>query len=165
MKITSKDIVYNAMICALYVALTIISIPISFYGLQFRIAEILVLLCFFNKKYVIGITLGTAIANLASPIGLVDVGFGTLATFLACIVIIFMKKLAIAAIFPVLFNSFIVGFELWWVLNEPFWISVAQVAIGELGVMIVAYIIFTFLKKRKDFQIIVNASQNVDFKF
>lgn len=165
MKITSKDIVYNAMICALYVALTIISIPISFSGLQFRIAEILVLLCFFNKKYIVGVTLGTAIANLASPIGIVDVGFGTLATFLACAVIIFTKQLAVAAIFPVLFNSFIVGFELWWVLQEPFWISVAQVAIGELGVMVVAYIIFILLRKRKDFKMIVNASQNVDFKF
>jgi len=153
------------MICALYVALTIISIPISFSGLQFRIAEILVLLCFFNKKYIVGVTLGTAIANLASPIGIVDVGFGTLATFLACAVIIFTKQLAVAAIFPVLFNSFIVGFELWWVLQQPFWISVAQVALGELGVMVVAYIIFILLRKRKDFQMIVNASQNVDFKF
>ena len=87
-KITTKDIVSNALIAALYVVLTLITYPISFLGIQFRFAEILVLLCFFRKDYSIGLIIGCAIANLASSIGLVDVGFGTAATVVACVCII-----------------------------------------------------------------------------
>ncbi|MDR0934731.1 MAG: QueT transporter family protein [Erysipelotrichaceae bacterium] len=165
MKNTSKDITYNALICALYVAVTLVAAPISFLGIQFRISEILVLLCFFNKKYIVGLTLGTAIANFGSPIGIVDAGFGTLATLIACLGIIFMKQLAIAILFPVIANGFIIGFELFYFLNEPFWLSVIQVAVGEALVMIVGYFIFFLLKKRKDFKDIINAEQNIDFKF
>lgn len=165
MKITTKDITYNAVICALYIALTLIASPISFLGIQFRISEILILLCFFNPSYTIGLVLGTAIANFNSPMGLIDVGFGTLATLLACLGIIFMKHLAIAAIFPVITNSLIVGFELYWVLEEPLLISIAQVALGELVVMIIGYLFFYFIHKRKDFKTIINAKRNENFKF
>ena len=164
-KITTKDIVSNALIAALYVVLTLITYPISYLGIQFRFAEILVLLCFFRKDYSIGLIIGCAIANLASSIGLVDVGFGTLATLLACLGIIFCKHLAIACIFPVLTNSFIVGFELYQFLGLPFWLSVGEVAIGEATVMVVGYILFMILKRRKTFFDSIRANQNIAFKW
>lgn len=165
MKLTTKDITYNAVICALYIALTLLASPISFLGIQFRISEILILLCFFNPTYTIGLVLGTAIANFGSPIGLVDVGFGALATLLACLGIIFMKHLLLAALFPIVTNSLIVGFELYWFLKEPLLISILQVALGELIIMMIGYVIFYFLHKRKDFKTIVNAKRNENFKF
>ena len=160
-----KIIVSNALIAALYVVLTLIGYPISFLGIQFRFAEILVLLCFWRKDYAIGLIVGCAIANLASAIGIVDVGFGTLATVLACLGIIFMKRLAIAAIFPVVSNAFIVGFELWKFLGCPFWLSVGEVALGEATVMIVGYILFMVLRKKPRFFTMINANQNLDFKW
>lgn len=165
MKIDTRSIITNGIIAAVYVVLTYITYPISFLGLQFRFAEILVLLCFFRKDYAIGLIIGCAIANLGSSIGLVDVGFGTLATALACLGIMFSKHLAISCLFPIVSNSFIVGFELWKFLGEPFWLSTGLVAIGETTVMIVGYILFMILKRRKDFYEIIQAKQNIAFKW
>lgn len=164
-KITTRDIVANSMIAALYVVLTMVTYPFSYLGIQFRVAEVLVLLCFFRKDYTIGLVAGCAIANLASTIGLVDVGFGTLATLIACLGIMFMKQLGIACLFPIVSNAFIVGFELWQFLGEPFWISVGQVALGETAVMVAGYILFMILKHRKNFFEVVRATQNIEFKW
>lgn len=153
------------MVAALYVVLTLITYPFSFLGIQFRIAEFLVLLCFFRKDYAIGLVIGCAIANLASSIGVVDVGFGSLATLIACLGIMFSKRLAIAIIFPIVSNAFIVGFELYMFLGEPFWLSTAQVAIGETAVMIVSYIFYMIMRKRPTFYELINAKQNIEFKW
>ena len=77
--------VINAMIACIYAALTVFLAPISYGAIQMRISEILVLLTFYNKKYIPGLVVGCFIANIASPMGLWDMLFGTLATLLACI--------------------------------------------------------------------------------
>ena len=164
-RITTRDIASNAIIAAVYVVLTLITYPFSYLGIQFRVAEIMVLLCFFRKDYAIGLIIGCAIANLASSIGLVDVGFGTLATLLACLGIMFSKWLAIACIFPVVSNAFIVGFELWKFMDCPFWLSVGTVALGEFTVLLAGYIIFMILKKNKAFFEMIRRNQNENFKF
>ena len=46
----------------------------------------------FSKKYWFPITLGVAIANIFSPLGIVDVFFGTLGTGLALAISIFIFK-------------------------------------------------------------------------
>ncbi len=161
-----NSITRNAILCALYIVITLLTYPLSFNALQFRISEILVLLCFFRKDYIVGLSLGCAISNLLSTIGLIDVLFGTVATILSCLVIMFCKQLAVASLFPIIFNSFIVGTELWLFLEEPFWISVGWVALGETVVIVVGYIIIMCLKKRKDFfKGTIGATQNLDFKF
>ena len=165
MKISTKDIIANSLIAAVYVVLTMITYPFSYMGIQFRVAEVMVLLCFFRKDYAFGLVIGCAIANLPSAIGLVDVGFGSLATLIACLGIMFMKNLGIACLFPVVSNAFIVGFELWKFLGLPFWISVGEVAIGEFAVMVVGYIFFMLIKRRKGFFDTIRANQNLEFKW
>ncbi len=165
MKITTRDIIVNSLIAAVYVVLTMITYPFSYMGIQFRVAEIMVLLCFFRKDYAFGLVIGCAIANLPSAIGLVDVGFGSLATLIACLGIMFMKNLGIACLFPVVSNAFIVGFELWKFLGLPFWISVGEVALGEFAVMVVGYIFFMLIKRRKGFFETIRANQNIEFKW
>lgn len=164
-RITTKDIIANSLIAALYVVLTMVTYPFSYMGIQFRVAEIMVLLCFFRKDYAFGLVIGCAIANLPSAIGLVDVGFGSLATLIACLGIMFMKNLGIACLFPVVSNAFIVGFELWKFLGLPFWISVAEVAIGEFAVMVIGYIFLMLIKRRKGFFDTIRANQNIEFKW
>ena len=159
-----KDIIQNGLLAALYVVLTYIMAPISFWAIQFRLSEILVLACFFDKKKIVGLTLGCFLSNLVSPLGLIDLGFGTLATFLACLGIIFSKHLIVAIIFPVIFNGIIVGLELY-LIGEPLWFSIGMVALGELGVMVVGYVILMLIKKNKGFFKVVRATQNIDFKF
>lgn len=164
MDISNKDIAINALIAAAYSVLTIVISPISYGPIQVRVTELMVLFCFFNKRYAIGLTLGCLLANLASPMALLDVPFGTLATLLACIGIMFSPYLIVAIIWPVLFNAFIVAGVLTSV-GEPYWMSVLTVGAGELIVMVASYIIFMLLKRNKKFFDVIGARQHIDFKF
>ena len=164
MKITVKSIAYNGILAALYVVLTLATYNISFLALQFRVAELLMLLCFFRKDSLIGVTIGCFIANLFS-FSAWDLLFGTMATVLAGLLMMFSKHLVFAIFMPVLFNGFIVAFELNWLLGEPFWISVLSVSLGELTVMLVGYIFFMIIKRRKGFLESIGLNQNLDFKF
>ena len=122
------------------------------------------LFCFFNKKYTIGLTLGCLIANLFSPLGILDIGFGTAATLLSCLCIMFCKHLIVAIWFPVIFNATLVAAELY-LIGEPYWWSFLWVAIGEFTVMVIAYIVFFILRKNQTFFKAIRATQNTEFKF
>jgi uncharacterized membrane protein len=159
-----REICVNGIIAAVYAALTIALSPIAYGPIQFRFSEILVLLCFFNKRYTVGLTLGCLLANCCSPTASLDVLFGTAATLLACLCIIFCKHMIVAIWFPVIFNGFIVAWELTF-FGEPFWFSTLTVAAGELVVMIVGYVAFMFIKKNKSFFKAINATQNIEYKF
>lgn len=65
---TVRDLTHIAIVAALYVVLTIVP-PfnlISYGPYQFRIAEMFNLLGFYNRKYIIAVTLGCVIANFFS---------------------------------------------------------------------------------------------------
>lgn len=154
-----NTLVRLSIVAALYVLLTIIN-PFSYNEIQFRISEILVLLCFFRKDYSIALILGCFIANLFSSMMLYDIIFGTLATVLTCICIMFSKNIYLTIIYPVLFNSVIVGFELYLAFNTPFYLNALYVAIGETVVIIVGIIIFSRLRKNYNFLELIKANQN-----
>ncbi|MGM9858398.1 MAG: QueT transporter family protein [Bacilli bacterium] len=142
-----KDLSSIAIICAMYVALTVGIAPLSYGPLQFRISEALILLCFYNKKYGYSISLGCLIANCFSPLGWVDIVFGTLSTILPCIFICLSKRLFIASLWPTLFVGLIVGAELSIVYEIPFFITVLEVAVGEfVCVTIIGYPLFKGLE-------------------
>lgn len=65
-----------------------------------------------NPKYALSLILGCFIANTTSSLGWYDMLFGTLATALAIIPMIFIRKMPIAALFPVISNAIIVPLEL-----------------------------------------------------
>ena len=163
-KIDTTMIVTNALIAATYVVLSAISSPIAFGAIQFRIAETLMLFPFVNKQYAFGVTLGCLLTNLMSPFMLLDIIFGTLATTISCVGVMFCKHLVVASIIPVIANAFIVAGVLT-TIGEPYWMSVLTVGAGELAVMTVAYIIFMLLKRNQYFFISIKATQNIDFKF
>ncbi len=79
-----RFITLSATIAALYVVLTLIS---AVFGLssgvvQIRVSEALCALAFFTPAAVPGMTVGCLISNLITGANLLDVVFGTLATFL-----------------------------------------------------------------------------------
>ncbi|MEG0320128.1 MAG: QueT transporter family protein, partial [Niameybacter sp.] len=80
---STKRLVTVALVAALYAVLTVALAPISYGNLQFRVSELMVLLAFFDPFYIGGLTLGCFIANLLGPNGIMDVIFGTLATFVS----------------------------------------------------------------------------------
>ena len=153
-KINIDKIAKGAVITALYVVLTFITYPVSYgeLGIEFRIAEILVLLCFFNSSYIIPLTIGCFIANFFGTIGIVDAIFGSIATFLSCYLISKTKNIFLSALFPVIFNGIIVGLELHLIFDLPLVISIVGVAIGEIVVvLLIGCPVFLMLKKRKFF--------------
>ena len=79
-----RFITLSATIASLYIVLTLIS---AMFGLssgviQVRISEALCALTFFTPAAVPGLTIGCLISNLVTGANLLDVVFGTLATFL-----------------------------------------------------------------------------------
>jgi len=160
-KITIRQITDNALVAAVYVAVTTLTASFSFLNIQFRIAEILVLLCFFRKDFVFGIVIGTLLANIQSPLGFYDVLFGTLASLISCLAIGFSKHLFIATLYPVIINGLVVGAELYFVLDYPFWINAGLVALGEFVVVsIVGFTLFTLLRRNRHFLEEIKATQN-----
>lgn len=164
-----RTMVRNAVVAALYFALTVALAPISYGAIQVRIAELLMLLCFFRKDYIFGLTLGCLLSNVFSSLGPFDMLFGTLATFLACGTICFCRQLVLAAFMPVIFNGLIIGAEIYFLTDgatwEHFFIFAGEVALGELIALTVGYIIFMIFGKKVYFQNLIGTSQNFNFKF
>jgi uncharacterized membrane protein len=151
---STKRIARIAIVAALYFVLTMAVAPIAFGQVQFRVSEILVLLCFYNKDYCYSMGLGCLLANFFSPMWTLDVPFGTLATVIAVVLIVVLgKNLLIASLFPVIINGIIVGLELYVAFGGlPLWMFMASVAFGELVVVtIVGVPVFKLLEKNQTF--------------
>lgn len=160
-KMTIRQITENALVASVYVAVTTLTASFSFLNIQFRIAEVLVLLCFFRKDFIFGIVIGTLLANIQSPMGFYDVFFGTLASLISCIAIGFSKHLFIATLYPVILNGFVVGAELYFLLDYPFWVNVGLVALSEFAVVsVVGFALFTVLRRNRHFLEEIRATQN-----
>lgn len=155
-----KDIVRLSFVAALYVVMTILW-PLSYDAIQFRISEILIFLCFFRKDYSIALILGCFISNLFSDIMLFDIVFGTIATALTCVCVMFSKNIYVTIIYPILFNSVLVGMELFLAFNTPLLVNMAYVAIGEAAVILIGLLIFIKLRKNNHFMDIIGANQNL----
>ncbi|MBQ7700005.1 MAG: QueT transporter family protein [Clostridia bacterium] len=93
-KTVLRKITVSAVIAALYVALTLIFQPISFYSLQFRISETLMLLPLLFPESWIGLTVGCLLANLLGGGVIWDIIFGTLASMLAVLIVAQMGKIS-----------------------------------------------------------------------
>ena len=129
-----NKLVRGAMVAALYAVLTM---TLPAYGpLQFRLSEIMTLLAFYNPFYIIPLTLGCAIANIASPFGIIDVIFGSLASFLALTAMSKTKNIYLASIWPAFF-SIIIGLEIMFLSTEPinFFLVTGQIMLSEFVVV------------------------------
>jgi len=131
----TRFIARTAIIAAIYAALTIGLAPISYMAIQIRLSEILVLFAFVNPSLAPGLVIGTLIANLFSPLGMIDVLFGTIATIMSLRYMILSKNIWIASLYPTLFNGIIIGAELHFVYALPFALTILQVAAGEFIVV------------------------------
>ena len=146
-------LVKSAVIAALYAVLTVM-LPVASYGpIQFRFSEILVLLVFYNKRFIPGLVLGCAIANLFSPMMLFDVVFGTLSSYIAFMLMIKAKNLYIASIFPVLLVSIpAIGTWIYLASDEVFFVLLIQFMLSEfVMVSIIGVMLFKMLEKNEGF--------------
>ena len=131
----SKKIAAVGLVAASYAVITIVFGAISYGPVQFRISEMLMFLPLFGTEYILGLTMGCFIANIAGGLGLVDMVFGTLATLISCILVYYTPKLIkngklslfVASLWPTIVNALIIGWELYKFFGLPFGLSVLQV--------------------------------------
>ena len=150
-----KDFLLQSMIAAMYVVLVFVFQFLSFETVQFRIAEVLLILVFFNKKHFIGLTIGTFVANyLMSPYGIVDALVGTLATVVALVLMILMSKPKwLSLLFPAISNGIVIGLMISLMNQIPFLPIAMWVFLGEAVVMLLlGYPLYTYLNKNQHFK-------------
>ena len=133
-----KNLARLAVVAALYAALTIALPGISFGLVQFRFSELLVLLCFYRRDYSAALIVGCFIANCFSPMALMDMVFGTLATAIAVLPMYSVKNIWIASLLPVISNAVIIAIELFIAFDQPIWLGMLTVGLGELAVITIA---------------------------
>lgn len=142
----TKDLCICAIVAALYVALTLVN-PISWSFMQFRISNMLCALPFFNKKTAPGILAGIAIANMFSPLGVVDVVFGVSAELIAYLLVVWgpLKNIpwAIKAMILSLSVAAIIGIELRLVYFSPLMLNVAGLFVSTFVIVGAGCILFS----------------------
>ncbi|GBF10239.1 QueT transporter family protein [Tepidibacillus infernus] len=153
MKLNTKKMAMISAIAALYAVLTIAIAPLSYGWIQFRVAEALTILPFFTPLAIPGLAIGVLIANIISPLGIIDMVVGTLATLIAAIITSKIKNKWLVPWPPILINAIFVGLELGIVFSTEISIPLAMlwVGIGELGVLYLLGMPLLFiLERRKD---------------
>jgi uncharacterized membrane protein len=158
----TRFLVRAAVYAALYIVLTVAPglNAIAYGQVQFRVSECLLVFVLFDAAALPGLVVGTAVANGFGPMPTVDVWFGSLLTLVSCVGMRLiagpqpmrrpgaaatagetaadagrLARAVIALLVPVVVNGFGVAFELAWMLDLPFWPSVAWVSLGEAVVV------------------------------
>ena len=140
MKMTkTRAMVFVGTVAAIYAVLSLMpGISVLTFGpIQFRIAEAMNALALLTPLAIPALTLGCFLTNLASPMMVVDLPFGTLATLIAAVLTYLLrKKPAVAMLMPVISNGLIVGSIVCFYIDSGFGLAanMALVAIGEAAV-------------------------------
>lgn len=145
----TKILTRQALIASIYFVVTYLLKDISYGPVQFRVAEILNILAFYNPVYIIGVTAGCFIANLYSQFGVYDLIFGTLHTFISLTAMSKIKNVYVASLMPSLF-SFIVGIGIMLATGTTagFFITTAQIMLSEfVAVSLISVPLFKVFEK------------------
>ena len=137
-----KEVTFAGLVAALYYVVTLMSAPLSYGQVQCRLSEILLYLCVRNRFAVWGYAIGCAIANLSSPLGMIDVVVGSLCNLVCGLVAFKSHKMSTAFFSGVLLNGAVVGAELWICYSLPFFESAGFVALGQTLALGMGLLIF-----------------------
>lgn len=163
-----RSLVYIAILAALYTVLSMAVAPLAFGPWQFRISEMLTLMALLGWRDIYGLTLGCFMANLigvlmgANGIGIMDIAFGTMATFVAGVLTYRLKDVTfkgipfLSALMPVIINGIIIGLELAIITSAEgasfmamWWTMGLEVAVSEFIVVVIIGIpVYMLLKSR-----------------
>ncbi|MGI6192082.1 MAG: QueT transporter family protein [Christensenellales bacterium] len=131
-----KRLVQGALIAAIYAALTLLLAPISYGLMQIRVSEALCVLPLFTPAAVPGLFVGCLLANIIGGMGIYDVVIGSLATLVAAVLTLLLKKRSpwLAPLPTIIVNAFAVGAMLCYLVGvgESFLVCALYVGAGEL---------------------------------
>lgn len=156
MKLSTKKLVFGALIGAIYAALTILLQPISYGQVQIRVSEALTVLPFFSSSSILGLFVGCILANIYGGNGLLDIFLGSGATLIAAIFTYFIgrSKLSLkkylAPLPPVVINAVVVGIILNYTFQLPLVITMLWVGLGELIACYVIGLPFLFVISKNE---------------
>ncbi len=155
------DTVKAAVVAGLYAGLVYALAPISFQEFQIRVADALLILPFldyFGFPAVIGLAIGCAIANLASPFGVVDIAFGSFANLAAGLIAWIIGRrsksipaLILASILEALAVSLVVGYFVLYLYGgiPDILVAIVGVLVGSLvSISVLGVSLALFLLKR-----------------
>ena len=119
----TKTLVMHALVAGIYTALCIVLGAYAFGPVQIRIAELLMVLCIFDKKFIYSLTFACFVTNIYGVMNgmdyfMLDIIFGTLATLLSGILMYKLRNIRykglplLSFVMPAVFNGIIVGAEL-----------------------------------------------------
>ena len=156
--LNTRSLCLSAVIAALYAALTLLLAPISYGNLQCRVSEALTILPVLFPEAIPGLTVGCLLANLLGSATPWDVIFGTLATLIAAVLTYATRSAlwtkwklpVLSAVWPVLSNGIIVGIILSITFNLPLFLTMLEVAVGELVALFIGLLLYPALEKLKD---------------
>jgi len=156
MKVLGMDgqiykISFTIAIATVYAVTTVLLGSFGYSWIQVRISEALTPLPYlFGFPAVIGLTLGVVIANIFSPIGLPDLIFGPVLTFIAAVLswkLNFGKRF-VACIYPVIINAFGVSAYISVFYAIPYTVSVLSIGVGEaIATILLGYPLLKVISK------------------
>jgi uncharacterized membrane protein len=142
----------TAITAALYIALGYTFQPISFLGLQFRVAELIVGMCIiFPFEGLTGKVIGVFFVNLTSPLGPIDlISCIVNVPALYCIVLLRDRKILkyVGGVIYAYIISIYVAIVLNIAFGLPIWLSLIQVLIAEVILATFGILIFDIIKIR-----------------
>ncbi len=149
----SRFLVEGAVIAAVYIALTLILMPLSYGVMQIRVSEALTVLPALTPAAIPGLFVGCLIANMLGPNGMIDVVLGSAATLLAAVASYKLReKPLLVPLPPVLANGFVIGPMLYYVyaVPVPLWACILWVALGEaIACYVIGLPLLKYMSKRK----------------
>jgi len=125
-----RKIAFSGVIAALYAAMTLAIMPLSYGALQLRLSEVLCIMPFFFPFSIWGLFVGCIVANIFSPYMLLDITIGSAASLMAAVCTMYIGKMksrdristkALACFPPVFFNAILIG------------AMIAYIVVGEGG--------------------------------
>lgn len=139
----NKKVSIYAIIIAIYTAISLLMGSLSFGMIQIRIAELLLVLCLYDSKFIIPVTLGCFVTNLIGIINglnplVLDLIFGTLATLISGLCVYYFRNIRfygmplLSLLLPVIINGVMVGIELSFYFSMSPFILMIYVGLGEL---------------------------------
>ena len=128
------NLTQGAMIAACYVVLCLVFEPISYGGVQVRIAEALTILPLFTPAAIPGLFVGCIIANVIGGGIVLDVVFGSIATLIGAVGTYMLRNRTrwLAPVPPIAANTIIVPFVIFYGYGTPIPLLMLTIGAGEV---------------------------------
>ena len=149
-----QTITLNALILALYYVFSLPLGQLNYGIINIRISEIFIILAMFNKKFIFGLVGGCLLVNIFSGLPY-DWLIGTSQTFLACLILYYLKPRIFSLILAAISCGLIIGIELHFFLKEPLWLAMGSVFLSELIILAIGYFIWQMALKNETLQKII----------